>query len=59
MLGATEGPAHALGLDLVRRGAQPGGVGEGDGIAGDVHAHLDHVAGGAGDARDDGRLALR
>jgi hypothetical protein len=59
VLGAMKRPAHALGLDLIHRCAQPGGVGEGDRIAGDVHPHLDDVAGGAGDARDDGRLALR
>ena len=45
-------------LHQVGRLAQPGGVGQEHGIAAEVQLHLDHVSGGAGDRRNDRRLAL-
>jgi hypothetical protein len=58
-LGARQGAAQPFPFDRVGGLAQPGGIGEHHGIAGQVDRDLDDVAGGAGDRRGDCRLAAR
>ena len=53
---AGEGAAHAFALNLILALAQSRGVGEGDRPTAKIEAHLDHVAGGAGTGRNDGRV---
>ena len=54
--GTVAGPAHALGLDLIFRVAQPGGVGQMHRHAAEIDPGPDNVARGAGNGGDDGDI---
>ena len=51
--------AHALGLDRITAGAEPGGIEQQERYALELDALAQHVAGGAGDFRDDGGVVAR
>jgi hypothetical protein len=57
------GPLHcsalAFLLDRIRTVAQPGGVGEHDGVTAEIDRHFDYIPGGARDRRGDGHVAAR
>ena len=59
--GLEPGAGHALLFDVAGGFvvAQPGRVGEDDGVAGEIGPHLDHVARRARGFGDDGDVALR
>src|SRR5439155_11710230 len=59
LLGALHRPPPPFLLDRIPTVAQPGGVGENDGVASEIYRHFDHVARSAGDRRGDRRVATR
>jgi hypothetical protein len=59
LLGSLHRSTLAFLLDRIRTVAQPGGVGEHDGITSEIDRDFDYIPRGAGDRRGDGHVATR